>query len=190
VQFPRATHLVILVDGFPRHGWLVAAADRRLREELAKLHVEVNEEKSRVVDLAKDESFGFLGFEFRRVRSLSGKWRPHFTPRPKKRTALLRKLKDEFRHFRSQPVQRVVEMINPILRGWVAYFAVGHSSRCFDYVRDWVERKMRRHLMRAKQRQGFGWKRWSKRWLYDTFGLFNEYRLRRLAPLPKALATR
>ena len=43
--------------------------DRRLREELAKLEVEVNEEKSRTVDLAKGESFGFLGFDFRRVRS-------------------------------------------------------------------------------------------------------------------------
>ena len=47
--------------------------------------------------------------------------------------------------------------INPILRGWVNYFAVGHSSRCFGFVRDWVEKKIRRHLMRARGRQGFGW---------------------------------
>ena len=70
VQFPRATRLVILVDAYPRHDWLLGAVDKRLREELAKLHVEINEEKSRVVDLGKGESFGFLGFEFRRIRSL------------------------------------------------------------------------------------------------------------------------
>ena len=35
-----------------------------------------NEEKSRVVDLRKGESFGFLGFDFRRVRSRWGRWRP------------------------------------------------------------------------------------------------------------------
>jgi RNA-directed DNA polymerase len=81
----------------------------------------------------------------------------------------------------------VVELINPILRGWVNYFAVGHASRCFGFVRDWVEKKVRRHLMRARGRQGFGWDRWSKRWLYDRLGLFNDYRVRRPAPSPKAL---
>ena len=72
---------------------------------------------------------------------------------------------------------RVIEKINPILRGWVKYFAIGHSSRCFSYIRDWVEKKIRRHLARACQRRGFGWKRWSREWLYKAFGLFSEYRV-------------
>src|SRR5262245_38222421 len=112
-----ADDLVILVDAYPRHDWLLQAADKRLREELAKLHVEVNEEKSRVVDLGKGESFGFLGFVFRRVRSRKGVWRPSHPPRRKKRTALLQKLKDLFRRFQSQPVERGVGLINPSLRG-------------------------------------------------------------------------
>jgi RNA-directed DNA polymerase len=161
--------------------------DRRLREELAKLQVEVNEEKSRVVDLAQGESFGFLGFDFRRVRTRKGRWRPHYTPKLKKRTALLGKLKDIFRRHRSQPLKRVVPLINPILRGWVGYFAVGHSSRHFSYIKIWVTKKIRRHLMRARNAPGFGWKRWSTRKLHDGLGLFNEYRLRRLEPTPKAL---
>jgi RNA-directed DNA polymerase len=182
-----ADDLVILVDAYPQHDWLLKAVDKRLREELAKLHVEINEEKSRLVDLAKGESFGFLGFDFRRVRSLRGVWRPYYTPKLKKRTALVRKLKDIFRRFQSQPVDRVVDLINPILRGWVNYFAIGDSSRCFSYIRDWVEKKVRRHLMRARKLRGFGWKRWSRRWLYDDLGLFKGYRVRRLSP--KALPT-
>ena len=188
IEYARyADDLVILVDAYPRHDWLLRAADKRLREELAKLHVEINEEKSRVVDLGKGESFGFLGFEFRRIRSLRGVWRPEYAPKLKKRTAVLQKLRDIFRRFQSQPVGRVVELSNPILRGWVNYFAVGHASRCFGFVRDWVEKKVRRHLMRARGRQGFGWDRWSRRWLYERLGLFNDYRVRRPSPSPKAL---
>jgi RNA-directed DNA polymerase len=70
-------------------------------------------------------------------------------PRLKKRTALLAKLKTVFRRYRSQPVERVIEEINPILRGWVNYFSAGHSSPCFSFISQWVERKIRRHLMRA-----------------------------------------
>lgn len=185
-----ADDLVILVDAYRRHDWLFWAVKKRLREELAGLQVEVNEEKSRTVDLAKGESFGFLGFDFRRVRSLRGVWRAQYTPQMKRRTALLRKLKKVFRRFQSQPVGRVVEIINPILRGWVNYFAMGHSSRCFGYVRDWVEKKIRRHMMRARKLQGFGWKRWSRRWLYDMLGLFGNYRVRQSWSAPKALPTR
>ena len=62
-------------------------------------------------------------------------------------------------------------------RGWVNYFAVGHSSECFGHIKDWVEKKVRRHLAHAQKRRGFGWKRWSKPWLYDTLKLFNGYRV-------------
>jgi RNA-directed DNA polymerase len=182
VQYARfADDMVVLIDSHPRHDWLVGAVERRLRQELAKLRVEINEEKSRKVDLSKEEKFGFLGFEYRRVRSRNGKWRTHFVPKLKKRTALLRKLKDLFRRYVSQPVGRVIELINPILRGWVHYFAVGHSSRCFSYIKLWVEKKVRRHLMRAREQEGFGWKRWSTQWLYNTLGLFNDYRVARRA---------
>jgi len=172
-----ADDLVILVDEYTQHDWLLKAANQRLREELAKLHVDINEEKSRYVDLANGGSFGFLGFEFRRIRSRLGKWRPYYPPKLKQRTALLRKLKEIFRRFDSQPVDRVVQLINPIVRGWVNYFAIGDASRCFGFIKDWVEKKVRRHLMRARNRQGFGWKRWSRRWLYDELGLFRDYRV-------------
>src|SRR5438128_1584082 len=113
IEYARyADDLVILVDAYPRHDWLLRGVDKRLREELVKLHVEINEEKSRVVDLGKGESFGFLGFEFRRVRSRKGAWRPDYAPKLKKRTALLEKLREIFRCFQSQPVSRVVALIN------------------------------------------------------------------------------
>ena len=157
----------------PRQDWLLGAVDKRLREEVAKLHVPINEEKSRMVDLGKGERFGFLGFEFRRVRSRKGAWRPRSAPKLKKRTALLQKLKDLFRRFQSQSGGRVVALSKPILRGWVNYFAVGDASRCVGFVKDWVEKKVRRQLRRGRGLPGFGWDRGSRRWLYDHRGRFN-----------------
>jgi RNA-directed DNA polymerase len=108
----------------------------------------------------------------------------HYTPKLKKQTVLLCKLKEVFRQYPSQPVERVIQLINPILRGWVNYFAVGHSSECFSYIKDWVEKKVRRHLGRSRKRRGFGWKRWSRQWLYAKLKLFNGCRFHR--PLMKA----
>lgn len=178
VEYCRfADDLVVLVDAHSRQQWLRRAVERRLREELAKRHVEVNEEKRHRVDLKPGDSFGFLGFAFRRIHSRSGRWLPLRTPRPKARTALLRKLKPIFRRHRSGPLRGFIEEINPILRGWVPYVAFGHSSRCFSYVRRWVEQQVRRHLATTRKRPGFGWKRWSRPWLYDTMGLFDAYRV-------------
>jgi RNA-directed DNA polymerase len=188
VEYARfADDLVILVNGRPRHDRLLGQVDRRLREELAKLEVEVNEEKSRTVDVTKGESFGFLGFDIRRVRSARGKWYALTTPKPKKRTELLGRLREVFASYRSQPVVGVIEQINQVLRGWVNYFAYGHSSACFSYVRDWVETKVRRHLARNSKRRGFGWKRWSRRWLTQHLGLYADYRVRYGGPVQKAL---
>ena len=93
----------------------------------------------------------------------------------KKRTELVRKLKEIFRRFESQPLDRIVQLINPIIRGWVNYFAVGFSSECFGFVKDWVEKKVRRHLCKARGLRGFGWKMWSTKGLYERYGLFNAY---------------
>jgi len=179
IEYARfADDLVVLVDGFRKWEWLLTAAYKRLVEEFEKLGVEMNQEKTRIVDLTHDESFSFLGFDYRRLRTRRGAWGVSVTPRTKSRTTLLRKLKDIFRRHKSQPVDRVVYLINPILRGWANYFRVGNSSRCFGYVKDWVEKKIRRHLMYARKRRGFGWNRWSMAWLYETLGLYNDYRVR------------
>jgi len=191
IQYARfADDLVILIDAHRRNDWLVRGVERRLREELAKLRVEINEDKSRMVDLKKEGSFTFLGFEYRRILSHTGKWRPNVAPKLKKRTALLGKLREIFRSQVSQPVGAVIETINPILRGWVNYFRVGNSSECFAVIKAWVEKKVRRHMMRARNRRGYGWNRWSRKWLYGQLGLYSDYQVRYVKPGPKVAPAR
>jgi len=76
IEYARfADDLVILVDGYYQKGeWLIKAVYKRLLEELAKLDVQINTEKTRQVNLARGESFAFLGFDFHRVKTLRGKW--------------------------------------------------------------------------------------------------------------------
>jgi len=143
---------VILIDAYKRHDWL-SGCGKRLREEFGKLQVEINDEKSRTVDLERGECFGFLGFEFRYLRGLSGAMRPHYTPKLKKRTALVRALKEVFRRHRSQPIERVIGLINPVLRGWVNYFG-GAFQRVLQLHQRLVEKKVRRHLVHAQKRKG------------------------------------
>jgi RNA-directed DNA polymerase len=178
------------MDAHRRHDWVVRGVKRRLREELAKLRVEINEDKSRRVDLKKGERFSFLGFEFRRLGSRKGEWRPNYAPQQKKRKALFAKLREIFRSQVSQAVGEVIKKINPILRGWVNYFQIGNSRGCFSMVKDWVEKKVRRHRMRARNRRGYGWKRWSQEWLYGPLGLFNDYQVRYFQPGPNVAPAR
>jgi Group II intron, maturase-specific domain len=44
-------------------------------------------------------------------------------------------------NYQSQPIDRVIELISPILRGWVNYIGVRHSSECFSFIKVWVEKK-------------------------------------------------
>ena len=173
-----ADDLVILVDYHSRWDWLAAAVWHRLKQEFAKLDVTLNEEKTKLVDLSKGESFDFLGFNFRQGLTTNSKLGVIMQPKKDARSNLLKKLKGIFKRLKSQPTEWVINTINPILRGWVNYYRIGNSSQCFSFVRWWMERKLRRHLMRARLRQGFGWKRWSREYIYGSLGVYDDYAIR------------
>jgi len=181
VEYARfADDLVVLIEKRPGYSWLIPAVEKRLREELAKVDVEINQEKTKIVDLEKGETFSFLGFDFCEKKNWKGKRVVAITPRAKAKASLKLKIREIFKRNKSQHIGKVIKEINPILRGWTNYFRVGNSAQCFGNIRDWVEKKIRRHMMRSRKRKGFGWKRWSKEWIYRNLGLFNDYKIRYL----------
>lgn len=181
IEYARfADDLVVLIDKYHKGNWLMPAVNQRLQEEFAKIGVEINQDKTKIVDLKKGEHFSFLGFDFCQRRNWKGKEAVTFTPRRKAKKALMVKIKEIFRHKKSQPISKVIDQLNPLLRGWTNYFRIGHAARCFGYIREWVEKKVRRHLMRNQQRKGFGWKRWSSEWIYRILGLYDDYKIRYL----------
>lgn len=177
-----ADDLVVMVDGHPAWKTLPAQVEKRLEQEFEKIGVEINREKTKKVFLRDGETFKFLGFQFYRKRTRQGKYAPHYLPAAKSREKLMDTLSQEFDEMKSWSVRIVIDRINPIIRGWVNYFRIGHSSLSFSYVKDWIEKKVRRHLSKACKRKGVGWKRWSKELLYDTLGLFDDYGIRYAAP--------
>lgn len=172
-----ADDVVILVDGHHKWDWLWRGVNKRLREELNKLQVHLNEEKTKQLDLVKGDSFGFLGFDFRRLKTKTGKWRVNYQPKMQARVKVMDKIRDVFKRYESQPLLRVRDLINPILRGWVQYFKIGHSSKAFGYVKDWLTKRIRRHLMRAKGKQGFGWQQWSTKGLYAMYNIYSNFKV-------------
>ena len=92
-----ADDLVILIDAYKRHDWLIGAVEKRLREEFDKLQVEINDEKSRVVDLGRGENSASWASTSLHPRLVGGgAWQPRYAPSFKKRTALMRALKQVF----------------------------------------------------------------------------------------------
>jgi group II intron reverse transcriptase/maturase len=183
-----ADDIVITVSGHHRkRGWAERAL-QRLQEQLVPLGVELNREKTQVVNLLEGEAFGFLGFDLRRVPKRKGKgYFILMTPKKEARLALKAKIRDIIRHGGALSAQELVARINAAVAGWVNYFRVGNASRAFSEVRDYIEMKVRSLLTRRKRRRkrSVGWRRWSNEYLYGVLGLFWDWKIQ---PLPSAEA--
>jgi len=177
-----ADDMVILVHGHPKEDGLFKAVQRRLKEELDKLQVQMNLEKTREVNLREGGCFSFLGFDIRFNRNREGKTYVSKTPRVKKRKEIGRKVKAVLKAHRDKPLKEVIQAVNAVVRGWVNYFRIGNSRRTFDKVRYFIEKKVRRFVMRRKGLKGFGWKRWSREDIYKRWGLYNDYQIRYISP--------
>lgn len=89
VRYTRfADDLVVLVSSHPAASHWAPKVEHRLREELGKLDLTVNEDKSHVVDFGAGEAFDFLGYTFRLVDGgkTPGKKMVLARPQKKKRT--------------------------------------------------------------------------------------------------------
>jgi len=183
-----ADDVVITVSGHStKAGWAQRAL-QRLEEQLTPLGVALNREKTKIVDTLKDEAFGFLGFDLRRVRK-RGKdgYLVLMTPKKKARKAIKAKIREIIVHGGALTAAALVAKINAAIAGWVNYFRVGNSSRAFSEVRDYVEMKVRTLLTRRKRRhkRSIGWRRWSNEYLYDVLGLYWDWTIQPLPGLGK-----
>jgi group II intron reverse transcriptase/maturase len=183
-----ADDIVITVSGHhSKRGWAERAL-QRLKEQIAPLGVELNLEKTKMVNTLNGDAFGFLGFDLRRVRTRSDdRYFILMTLKKKARKVVKAKIRDIIAHGGATPAKDLVKQINATLAGWVNYFRVGNASRAFSEVRDYVEMKVRTLLTRRKRRRkrSVGWQRWSNEYLYGVLGLYWDWKIQPLPGLGK-----
>jgi RNA-directed DNA polymerase len=179
-----ADDIVITISGHSsKRGWSERAL-QRLQEQLAPLGVELNAEKTAIVNTLEGDAFGFLGFDLRRVPKRDGSgYLILLTPKKKARKAIKAKIRELIRHGGATPIKDLIARLNAALAGWVNYFRVGNSSRAFSEVRDYLEMKVRTLLTRRKRRKkrSVGWRRWSNEYLYGVLGLFWDWKIHPLS---------
>jgi RNA-directed DNA polymerase len=118
--------------------------------------LEINREKTRVVDLKKaGESLDFLGFTFRYYRDLKGQDHRYLNVFPSKQ-ALARereKLRQmTSRHLCFQPIPAMIEGLNRHLKAWANYFSFGYPRAAFRQINTYVRHRLACHLRRRSQR--------------------------------------
>jgi RNA-directed DNA polymerase len=135
----------------------------QLAEWLAPRGLAFNEDKTKIVHL--DEGFDFLGFNVRRYRA-------KLLIKPSK--AAIRRLRGrlaaEMRTLRGGNAMPVIARLNPIIRGWAAYYRGVVSSRLFGSLDSYLWKLL------------YKWATWRhknkpKHWIVGRyFGRFNKFR--------------
>ena len=129
---------------------------QRIERELeGRFGLVVNRDKTKVLDMRADKAaLGFLGYEFRFVRSRYGEGRYlTFGPSMKSVKKVCAKVKEQTLSI-MKPVknEEIVQRVNKILVGWDNYFQCGYPTRMFNKVNWYVRQRLYLHFNRKSQR--------------------------------------
>jgi RNA-directed DNA polymerase len=135
-------------------------------EAIAKqMDLTLNRDKTRVTRLT--DGFDFIGFQFvKRKSPSSGKNTIYLFPAKSAQQKIRNRLK--YLTSRRAPIspKEFMEMVNPIVLGWVNYFRHTNASQAFRGLQRFVNIRFRRYLTQRSKGRGFGWKRFPNSTLY------------------------
>ena len=167
-----ADDFVIAVAGERRHAEALIAETEQV---LAPLGLTLSREKTSITHI--DEGIEFLGWKIKRQPGRNG--RPQIYTYPTKRSlqAVTGKVKQICRNGYNQTLDQLLHRLNPVLRGWCAYFRHGVSSRTFNYLRAYTWRRV--IIWLRHKHHGRNWRWLRRRYLpgwwptAETVGLYN-----------------
>jgi group II intron reverse transcriptase/maturase len=171
-----ADDLVILCksEGQAREGL------RRVGLILDRLGLSLHPEKTRVVFVGDGQGgFDFLGFHCRKVESWRKPGRRFFWMWPGRQA--MARVRERIKAITSprprllEPLERLIAELNPVLRGWGAYFRVGNAGPHFSQIDNYVRERLALFLSKKRRRSG---RRWGE---YHTWAFFQRLGVYRLS---------
>ena len=108
-----------------------------------RLKLKVNASKSAV---ARPWERKFLGY------SMTWHQKPKLKIAPQSRERLADKIRKTLRETRGGSLKQAIERLNPVLRGWVAYFRLTEVKSVLEDLDGWIRRKLRTLLWRQWKR--------------------------------------
>jgi RNA-directed DNA polymerase len=165
---------------------VVLAASRRQAEGarelvaavLADLGLRLHPEKTRSVHLTRGaEGFEFLGFHHRMRESWKrpGRWYLQKWPSPRAMASIRGKIRDRTdRRYARLPLEQIVADLNPVLRGWGAYFRYGNSAAKFSHIDAYVNERL---AILASAKHGLTGRNWVTRFNYQWVTELRVHRL-------------
>ena len=136
--------------------------------------LEINAEKSRVVELGVNKPFNFLGYTFvylertEDIRSklvhrssreyrLEGRPRLYVFPSEEKVIRLKLRLKNYLKENQNSEALKIIGELNPIIRGWVNYFSYSNAMGTLGSLRAWLFRRLGMWMKRKHPKAGREW---------------------------------
>jgi group II intron reverse transcriptase/maturase len=139
----------------------VEAARDLAEATLGPLGLRLHPDKTRIADLRQGaEGFDFLGFHHQMVKSWKrpGRYWLHKWPSPRAMVSIRGKVRALIAPSRvGLDLSVVVEDLNPVLRGWGAYFRQGNSSAKFGAIGAYVRERVARLASRKHGLRGCNW---------------------------------
>jgi hypothetical protein len=152
-------------------------AEKRVRQVLARLGLELHPDKTRRVDLSwGKEGFDFLGCHLRKRMSgpiwVKSRRRVYFLQRwPSVRS--MKRVRQRVKELTGRnrngvkDVRVLIRDLNPVLRGWGNYFRTGNAAQKFNQVDSYVWKRLHGFMKKRKGRNLHAGE--AERWTSDFF---------------------
>ena len=149
-----------------------AAALKIMQHLMTRLGLTVNQRKTRIACLP-GESIDFLGYTVGRFYGKGGRAFIGTEPSRKAVKRIIERIHNETaRRWNLETVEKRVDELNALLRGWSGYFNQGRVNRAYKVIQDYTESRLRRWMMRRRGMRGTGYCQYPNEYLYGTLGLY------------------